>query len=135
IFRANEKVFTEKLCYVDGDFFKMFSFKLLSGNPDKLFTNKSDLVLTPAIARKYFGEVDPIGKTVLIDNEGEKSFNVVGIIEAPPANSSFDFQILLPQENRPRYERNMTQWGSFNTPTFVQLVANTDLSKFSLNLD
>src|SRR5436190_12623138 len=42
IFRANEKVFTEKLCYVDGDFFKMFSFKLLSGNPDKLFTNKSD---------------------------------------------------------------------------------------------
>jgi putative ABC transport system permease protein len=135
IFRANEKVFTEKLCYVDGDFFKMFSFKLLSGNPDKLFANRSDLVLTPAIAKKYFGDEDPLGKTVLIDDEGEKSFTVVGIIEAPPANSSLDFQILLPQENRPRYDRNMTQWGSFNTPTFVQLVPNTDLEKFSVNLD
>jgi putative ABC transport system permease protein len=135
IFRANEKVFTEKVCYVDADFFKMFSFKLLSGNPDKMFTNKSDVLLTPAIAKKYFGDDDAVGKTVLIDHEGEKSFTVVGIIESPPANSSLDFQILLPQENRPRYERNMTSWGSFNTPTFVQLVPNTDLLKFSQNLD
>jgi putative ABC transport system permease protein len=135
VLRANEKVFTEKICYVDADFFKMFSFKLLSGNPDKLFANKFDLVLTPTIAKKYFGEENPLGKTVLIDHEGEKSFTVVGIIESPPANSSLDFQILLSQENRPQYERNITQWGNFNTPTFVQLVPNTDLSKFSLNLD
>ncbi len=74
-------------------------------------------------------------KTVSIDNEGEKSFTVTGIIEAPPANSSLEFKILLPQENRPGYERNLAQWGNFNTPTFVQLVPNTDLQKFSLNLD
>lgn len=73
-FGAGNKVFTEKLAYVDGDFFKMFSFKLLLGNPEKLFQNKSDLVLTPAIARKYFDDEDTIGKTVQIDNEGEKSF-------------------------------------------------------------
>ena len=135
IFRSGDKVFTEKLCFVDADFFKMFSFKLLSGNTDKLFQNGTDLVITPAIAKKYFGDEDPIGKTVLIDHEGEKSFTVVGIIEAPPSNSSLEYRILLPQENRPGYERNLAQWGNFNTPTFVQLVPNTDLSKFSFNLD
>ncbi len=62
IFRYGDKVFTEKLTYVDGDFFNMFSFKLLSGNPAKLFQNKTDVVLTPEIAKKYFGDEDPIGK-------------------------------------------------------------------------
>ena len=135
VFRSGDKVFTEKITYVDGDFFKMFSFRLLSGNKDKLFQNKSDVVLTPAIARKYFGDEDPLGKTVLIDDEGEKPFTVVGIIEAPPSNSSLEFQILVPQENRPYYDRNVSNWGNFNTPTLVQLVPDTDLKKFSLNLD
>ncbi|HEU5291876.1 MAG TPA: ABC transporter permease, partial [Cyclobacteriaceae bacterium] len=135
IFRYGDKVFTEKLCFVDGDFFKMFSFKLISGNADKLFQNKTDLVLTPEIAEKYFGTDDPIGKTVIIDSEGEKTYTVVGIIEAPPANSSLSYQLLIPQENRNNYERNMTQWGNFNTPTFVQLRPNTNLVTFKKNID
>ena len=95
IFKFQDKIFTEKIAYVDGDFFKMFSFKLLKGNTDKLFSNKSDVVITPAIAQKYFGDEDPIGKTISIDCEGEKSFTIAGIIEAPPSNSSFEFQILF----------------------------------------
>jgi putative ABC transport system permease protein len=135
IFRYGDKVFTEKITYVDGDFFRMFSFRLIAGNKEKLFTDKLEIVLTPEIARKYFGDEDPIGKTVRIDNEGEKSFTVTGLIEEPPANSSLDFKMLVPQENRPGYERNLAQWGNYNTPTFVQLVPNTDLKKFDSNLD
>ncbi len=135
VFRYGDKVFTEELTYVDADFFKMFSFKLLKGNSNKLFQNTNEIVITPLIAEKYFGNEDPIGRTVQIDNEGEKSYLVVGLIEAPPANSSLDFKMLIPQQNRPGYERNLSQFGNFNTPTFVQLVANTDLTKFSQNLE
>ncbi len=77
---------------VDRDFFKMFSFKLLAGNAEKLFENKLDVVITPEIAEKYFGREDAMGKTISIDSRGEKLFTVAGIIEAPPANSSLDFQ-------------------------------------------
>ena len=135
IFRFGNKVFTEKLTYIDADFFKMFSFRLISGNSDKLFQNKSDVVLTPAFARKYFGDQDPIGKAVLIDNEGERSFIVAGIIEPAPANSSLSYEILLPQETWPNYDKQVNQWGNFSTPTFVQLVRNTNLEKFRTNLD
>jgi putative ABC transport system permease protein len=137
ILTFGDKVFNEKITYVDGDFFRMFSFKLTSGNPEKIFRTKEEIVLTPAIAEKYFGDEDPIGKIfTLADGQGRQtSLTVTGLIDAPPANSSLDFAILIPQENRPGYERNLAKFGNFNTATFVQLVPGTDLEKFQLNLD
>jgi len=135
IFRYEEKVFTEELTYVDADFFKMFSFNLVQGNPERIFIDKAEIVLTPTIVKKYFGDEDPIGKTIRIDDEGEKSYTVTGVIEPAPANSSIRFEILLPQENRNYYDRNLTNWGNFNTPTFVQLVPNANLASFKTNLD
>lgn len=135
IVHYSDKVFTEDITYVDSGFFKMFSFQLLRGNADKLFQNKLEVVLTPAFAEKYFGNEDPIGKTILIDDEGEKAMIVAGIIQEPPANSSLDFKILIPQENRPGYEKQITRWGSFNTPTLVQLASSADMNQFSKNLD
>jgi putative ABC transport system permease protein len=113
----------------------MFSFKLLKGNSDKLFKNKSEAVITPEVALKYFGDEDPIGKTIQISLQKEMSFMVAGVIEPSPANSSIQFQIILPQENRWGYERNMVQWGNFNTPTFVQLRPDVELVSFKANLD
>src|SRR6185295_2681583 len=54
---------------------------------------------------------------------------------APPENSSFDFKILVPIDNRPYYEKQITQWGNFNTATFVQLIDRTDTATFKANLD
>jgi len=135
IFHYGTLVFTEKVTFVDRDFFEMFSFPLLAGSKEKLFSDKSEVVITPDIAKKYFGAEDPLGKTITLDIQGEKSFTVSGIIDAPPANSSLDFRILVSQEHRPGYERNLTQWGNYTTPTFVQLHPNTDFKKLSANLD
>lgn len=135
IFRYGEKVFTERLTYVDKDFFSMFSFQLIKGNAEKIFLDKSEIVLTPAIAEKYFGDEDPIGKMIELDNNGKKSYTVTGVIEPPPAQSSLTYAILLPQENRNYYDHGMKQWGNFSTPTFVQLRADADLTGFKTNLD
>lgn len=136
IFKYGDKIFTERLTFVDGDFFSMFSFKLLQGNADKLFReNKQEVVITPQVAEKYFGDEDPIGKTVIIDLQGEKAFIVAGVIEPAPPNSSLSYSVLLAQENRWGYERNFAQWGNFNTPTFVQLAPDANLISFKSNLD
>jgi putative ABC transport system permease protein len=135
IVRTGDKVFSESMTFVDADFFKMFSFKLLAGNRDKLFTSNLETVITPAIANKYFGDESPLGKTLQIDIEGKKEYVVTGIIETPPSNSSLPFQILIPQDNRPYYKAQMNKWGNFNTPTFVQLHPQTDLGKFRINLN
>ncbi|HZY81314.1 MAG TPA: ABC transporter permease [Cyclobacteriaceae bacterium] len=135
IFTYKDKVFSERLTYTDKDFFSMFSFKLLQGSAEKVFTDRYELVLTPEIVEKYFGDADPIGETMSL-NFGQKEipFTVTGVIEAPPANSSLVFKILIPQENRGSYERQMTSWGNFNTPSFVQLRSDADTALFKRNL-
>jgi putative ABC transport system permease protein len=135
ILRYEDKVFTEKITFVDADFFSMFSFPLIKGSKEKIFQNNTDVVITPEVATKYFGNDDPIGKSIAIDCEGEKPYTVVAIIEPAPANSSLHFKILVTQQNKPGYERSMKQWGNFNTPTFVQLVIGTQESNFKANLD
>lgn len=134
-FRFADKVFTEKATYVDADFFRMFSFRILKGNPDQLFKSRSEVVLTPEVAHRYFGDDDPLGKTIEFENEGKRLFTVSAIIEAPPANSSLTYNILLPQENRPYFDRALAQWGNFNSPTFVMLRPGTDPAGFKRNLD
>ncbi len=130
-----DKVFSEDIKYVDKDFFTMFSFRMLKGNATAVFKDKLEIVITPEIATRYFGEEDPIGKAVVF-NFGEKteSFTVTGVIEAPPANSSLDFKILMPQTNRWNYEKQLTSWGNFSTPTFVQLRADADTATFRKNM-
>jgi putative ABC transport system permease protein len=135
IFTYKDKVFSERFTYTDKDFFRMFSFKMLKGNVESVFSDKLELVLTPPIVQKYFGDADPIGETMTLDfGEGEKVFTVTGVIESPPANSSLVYKILVPQENRDRYEKQMTSWGNFNTPVFVQLRDDADTSVFKRNL-
>ncbi|AYB31494.1 ABC transporter permease [Chryseolinea soli] len=134
VLRYRDKIFSEKISYVDGDFFKMFSFKLFAGNAEKLFENTLEAVITPAIAEKYFGKEDAMGKIISIDNGGERLFTIAGIIEAPPANSSLDFQILVPEESIPGYEKQMTDWRAFGTPCFVQLSDNADAAQFRASL-
>jgi putative ABC transport system permease protein len=123
VVKKDDRVFAEDVTYVDGDFFRMFSFPLIQGSREKLFSNNLEVVITPKIASKYFDGSDPIGEILVID---DKSFVVAGIIEPAPANSTIEFQILISQEHRAGYARNVTRWGNFNTVGLVQLRPGTD---------
>ncbi|MTI39293.1 ABC transporter permease [Fulvivirga lutimaris] len=129
-----DKVFTEDIDYVDPDFFKMFSFKVLAGNSDEFLTDKYHAILTPDMAEKYFESQDVLGKTLSIDIMGEQEFTVVGLIEEAPANSSLNYNIIVSQTTRPYYDRNIDSWGNFNTPTFIQLVDNADMTAVNESL-
>ena len=135
ILRYNNKVFSERVCFVDSGFFNMFSFDLLSGDSKKLFNKESDAVLTEEIAKKYFGDEDPVGKVFTFSVNEEKTFTVAGVIKNPPANSSLQFKILLPMTAQPNFKRSRENWGNFSYPTFVQLRPGTKEATFKTNLD
>lgn len=78
--------------YADSTIFNVFTIPLITGDPTDLLTRKNTLVITQEMAKKYFGELDPIGKTLSFD--GDWDFEVVGVVESWPAKSHWRFDML-----------------------------------------
>jgi len=89
-----ERSFYETAAFVDPDFFEMFTFPLIEGNPQALFPTNNSAVITERTANKYFGKENAIGKALVIDTDSE--FTVTGIIKDVPSNSHMSFDILVP---------------------------------------
>ena len=87
------KSFTEdKFMFADSNFFEVFSFKLILGEPSNVLNEPNRIVLTASTANRYFGKEDPVGK-ILVSDSG-RDFVVSGVCEDVPANSHFDFDFL-----------------------------------------
>lgn len=123
-FNETEKTFL----FADSTFFDVFSFKLIRGNPKTALTKPRSLILTQKAARKYFGEEDPMGKSLMVE-EDTVFYEVTGIIEDIPANSHFQFELLgsLSSINRSR----STMWGNHQFYTYIVVVPGTDIEKFT----
>lgn len=87
--------------YVDEDFLKIFQFEVFQGNRTPLL-NSTSMVMTRSCAQKYFGDENPIGKVLELTTGGTESnktkftYQVETVLEHIPANSSLQFDILLP---------------------------------------
>ncbi len=91
--KGEEKIFEENwVCSADSNFFSVFDYKIVLGNPDKPFGKNTDMVITASTARRYFGSADPVGKTLRIFNN---DFTVSAICEDLPENSHMQFDFLI----------------------------------------
>jgi len=88
-------VFKENgVSFVEGDFFQAFSFPIARGSAD--LTNGNTAVITQAMADKFFGTIDPLGKTFMLSNQfGKQEFSVTGILEEIPFRSDITGDIFL----------------------------------------
>jgi putative ABC transport system permease protein len=121
--RDEEKQFDEDFVMAaDSNFFKFFSIKLIKGEPDKALNTINDIVLTETTARRYFGNVDPIGKTLRFFNQ---DFNVNAICEDVPENSHMKFDILF-KWNDDFVNEGRTNFITFSAHIYLQLKPGTD---------
>jgi putative ABC transport system permease protein len=106
---------------VDSNFLKVFSFEIVSGNKDRLFTHPDELVLSQSYARKYFADQDPLGK--ILDIEGDL-YKVAGIIEDAPASSHIQYDILVSNLSSEDLAYFEWSWVWCNLVTYVRLNPN-----------
>ena len=133
VFRYKDKLLSpgdEGNWYVDASFFKIFDFKLLKGNANAPFPNDKSIIITQGTAKRFFGDADPIGKTILADNKD--NYIVTGLMADPPENSSIKFDMLFSinvrknQYSGKDYWKSMDEdWGNYYTTTFLQLQPGT----------
>ncbi len=121
--KTEGKLFSERITMVDKPFFQAFSFPLITGNPSSVFSQGNSMVLTDNHARKYFGDANPIGKTLtLISGQNQGDFVVTGVVEQLPPNSSITFDILIDVESANGLKMNtmwLDNWGGFSWQTYV----------------
>ncbi|MCD4818705.1 MAG: ABC transporter permease [Candidatus Cloacimonetes bacterium] len=89
----DKKIMEERIRFVDNEFLKVFSYEMISGNLENALTEPNTVVLSESIARKYFGDADPIGKVLITDDS--LNLQVTGILEDHPKNSSVNYNLLI----------------------------------------
>ena len=100
---------------VDYDFFSMFSFGVLSGEVKSFSTDKYSVALSKPLAKRIFGNENPLGRA--IEYKGE-TFTVKAVMDEIPLNSSIRFDILLPASNLPDFVT--MDWRNGTLQTFIQ---------------
>jgi putative ABC transport system permease protein len=127
----NNKTFRDgQAAFVDGNFFDVFSIQFIQGDAATALMQPNSVVLTSTIAEKYFGNTDPMGKTITYNNTG--LFKVTGIIAPIPTNAHFHFDIFgsmstINQANDP-------SWLTSSFFTYVLLRKGYDYKKLEAKM-
>ena len=132
----NQFVEDDNLFYVDSTIFKVFSFDFVAGDAENAFRELNDVVITRSTAVKYFGDANPLGRTL---SYRDKDFVVKAVISDPPANSHLHFHILA---NFSKYAQEaaasggdaQNSWGWSDFYTYVLLRPGTQPDKLRAQL-
>jgi len=131
----NDKHFKENnLLFVDSNFLQMFSFPLLRGNIESALDKKYNVVISAQTAIKYFGDNDPVGKTLIIKGgRAAGNFLVTGVLKTLPTNSHLQFDMLLSTEillEDEQYKGSLG-WGWTNFTTYINVGKTVNLNILS----
>jgi len=122
----DEKQFYGRGRIVDSSFLEMFTFPIIKGNATTSLHDVSSIVLTEKLAKSIFGDEEPIGKILKLDNKD--NFKVSAVVKAPPANSQFEFEFLLPWAYMRMKGWDDTHWGNNSIATYVMLKKKSSLA-------
>lgn len=131
LFKNGELQFFEEEFYLaDSTVFDMFDYEFISGDKNTALDMPFSIVMTESTAKKYFGNEDPMGKS--IQNQENEEYKVTGVIKDVPENSHFRFDALQSRNSAPDYQGS---WGNFGVYTYIELPRGYDISKMYTSLD
>ena len=136
---ANEKALHLKPLFADANFFDVFSFPLIYGNPKTVLSDINAVVVTESTAKKFFNTDNVVGKILRLDADPSydklgKPLMISGVVKDPPANSSLQFDLLFTfQFLRLSFEDN--NWLNAYLGTFVVLDKHADINEVAKKFD
>jgi putative ABC transport system permease protein len=122
----NQRQFSERVFFADPEIFEVFTFPLVKGDPHSALARPDGLLLSESMSRKYFGEEDPIGKTLSFLEY--KDFTVTGVFKDVPRPSHLHFDFL--GQFAACFKRSLDQWGVYNYTTYLLVGRNFDENAF-----
>ena len=127
VVRYKNTMFKEYIDMADSHFFNIFTFPFILGDPQTAIADDYSVVLTNSYSLKYFGEENPIGKTMTVSfGQNKKDYVVTGVVKDIPQNSTIQFNILMNLSNYASYwpyggGNPLTNWSNFNARYYLLL--------------
>jgi len=125
VFEVGNRKFEEKnVFYADSTFLQVFSFSLIKGSPETALMRPDAVLITENMAKKYFSEENPLGKTFR-KNNGDNVV-VTGVLANIPSNSHLQFDFILPVSSIAQTDNDIrtNTWQNFNFYAYIQLDKN-----------
>ena len=124
-----DRVFQEdRILYSDPEFISFFNLKLIEGNPETALSRPGSLLITKAMAKKYFGDENPLDKRLMID---DTYYSVTGVIPDAPTNSHISYRFIVSfhrfEQNQEFTKSNLTKRAFY---TYVKLAEGSDPQSF-----
>ena len=120
---GNKTFYEDGGILADPEFFQIFSFPFVRGNPETALSGPYDIIVTKSMASRYFGNTDPLGKVLEVDG---KTSTITGVIEDLPSNSHLKFDYLNSFAFIQEHSGFGRTWGSFNFMTYLLLQPGLD---------
>ena len=133
LFRRGDNVFFESsVVAADSGLFRIFTLPFESGDPETALSAPHSIVLSEELAGKYFGDDNPVGQTITLENRFQ--FTVTGVMKDIPGNSIFTFKGVIPYSFLREIGASNDIWGSNSILTFVQLEKGSDTKEVNKKL-
>lgn len=118
----DKQIALKKAIFADSNLFSFFSFKILYGNPKQFLADKNSIVITQKIAKRIFGDKNPLGNLITYDNN---TYTITGVVEDVPLNSHLKFDAVFPMETLIGTPDVFVGWdGGISATTFIKLYSS-----------
>src|SRR5665213_3710602 len=130
--KGNEKFQENNTIMADSTLFKIFDFPLIYGNKKTALREPMSIVLSQTAAKKYFGNTNPIGQTVLLTGKNINA-TITGVMKDIPENSQIKADMIVSFSSQKQiYGQSLdSQWGAFNLTTYLLLRPGTNPQKLA----
>ena len=129
---GEKRYYEENFYFADPSLFAIFTFPFIQGDPKTALSSPSAIVITKAMAAKYFGSQDPMGKTIRTQNQND--YIVTGVTENIPRNSHLQFGFVASMERAVAMGAR-THWSGWLYRTYVLLQPNTSFQEVNAKLE
>jgi len=141
--RDQRRAFEDRVVYTESSLFRILTIPFLQGAPDTALRGTTSAVLSRRMAKKYFGDEDPVGRTITVkDHTLDRVYNkaqsvdyiVTGVVADPPSNTHFTYDILLPLS---QFDKSwlLSEWHAGHTVTYLKLFPGVSGQEFEKQIE
>jgi len=127
VMREEKLYYESHFMFADQDLFDVLTIPLVQGNPTEMLLRPRTLVISERTALKYFGQDNPVGKTLNID---QTDFEITGVAANPPENTHMKYDLIASMETLAKWNE-MTNWYSTMFYTYLKVKPNVNMEEFS----